>query len=109
MADFTVKPRAKRYSTNVKSISCIKANAAEVLDGLKQDRSPMPITQNVNARAVLQDVKSYEETQDTLALLKLLALGRQDIDAGRTRLVAEVAEVAELRRNKHTRKAASAA
>ena len=101
-----MKPRAKRYSTSVKSISCIKANAAEVLDGLKQDRSPMPITQNVNARAVLQDVKSYEETQDTLALLKLLALGRQDIDAGRTR---PVSEVPERLRNKHTRKAASAA
>ena len=106
MADFTVKPRAKRYSTDVKSISFIKAKAAEVLDGLKQDRSPMPITQNGDVRAVLQDVKSYEETQDTLALLKLLALGRQDIDAGRTR---PVAEVADLLRNKHTRKAASAA
>ena len=104
-----MKPRAKRYSTDVKSISFIKAKAAEVRDGLKQDRSPMPITQNGDARAVLQDVKSYEETQDTLALLKLLALGRQDIDAGRTRPVAEVAEVAERLRNKHTRKAASAA
>lgn len=95
-----------RYSTNIKSISYIKANAAEVLDRLKEDRSPMLITQNGEARAVLQDVKSYEDTQETLVLLKLLALGRQDIDAGHTR---PVAEVVERLRNKHTRKTVPAA
>ena len=79
-----------RYSTNVKSISYIKANAAEVIDRLKQDREPMLITQNGEACAVLQDVKSFENTQETMALLKLLALGQQDIAAGRTRPVASV-------------------
>ena len=79
-----------RYSTNVKSISYIKANAAEVLDRLSEDREPMLITQNGEARAVLQDVQSYEDTQETMALLKLLALGQQDIQAGRTRPVANV-------------------
>jgi prevent-host-death family protein len=79
-----------RYSTNVKSISYIKANAAEVLDRLKAEREPMLITQNGEARAVLQDVKSFEDTQETLALLKLLALGQQDIAAGRTQAVASV-------------------
>lgn len=79
-----------RYSTQVKSISYLKANAAEVLDRLAQDREPMVITQNGEARAVIQDVASYEATQDTLALLKLLALGNADIEAGRTRPLAEV-------------------
>ena len=79
-----------RYSTNVKSISYIKANAAEVLDRLKEDREPMLITQNGEACAVLQDVKTYEDTQETLALLKVLALGQQDIAAGRTSPVADV-------------------
>jgi len=79
-----------RYSTNVKSISYIKANAAEVLDRLKADREPMLITQNGEACAVLQDVKTYEDTQETLALLKVLALGQQDIAAGRTSPVADV-------------------
>ena len=40
--------------------------------------------------AVIQDVASYEETQETLALLKLLALGNQDVEAGRTRPLADV-------------------
>ncbi len=81
-----------RYSTNVKSISYIKAHAAEVLERLKQDREPMLITQNGEASAVLQDVKSYEDTQETLALLKLLALGQRDIAAGNTSPVAAVAQ-----------------
>jgi hypothetical protein len=40
------------------------------------------ITQNGEAKAVLQDVRSYEQTQETLALLKILALGNQEIEAG---------------------------
>ena len=79
-----------RYSTQVKPISYLKANAAEILDRLTTQREPMVITQNGEAKAVLQDVASYEETQETLALLKLLALGNQDIEAGHTRPLADV-------------------
>jgi prevent-host-death family protein len=81
-----------RYSTQVKPISYLKANAAEVLEHITQARQPMLITQNGEARAVLQDVASYEETQETLALLKILALGQQDVEAGRLKPVAEVVE-----------------
>ena len=62
-----------RYSTQVKPISYLKANAAEVLTQLAEEREPLVITQNGEAKAVLQDVGSYEATQETLALLKLLA------------------------------------
>jgi prevent-host-death family protein len=84
-----------RYSTQIKPISYLKANATEVLLQLTEQREPLVITQNGEAKAVLQDVASYEETQETLALLKLLALGTQDIAAGRIKPVAEV--VARLR------------
>ena len=94
-----------RYSTHVKSISYVKANAAEVMERLKQDREPMLITQNGEACAVLQDVKSFENTQETLALLKLLALGQHDIAAARTRPVADV--VRRLRARHGLRKAAA--
>ncbi|WP_295639766.1 type II toxin-antitoxin system Phd/YefM family antitoxin [uncultured Methylibium sp.] len=72
-----------RYSSHIKSISYLKANAADVLVQLAEQGEPMVITQNGEAKAVLQDVGSYERTQQTLALLKLLALGREDIEAGR--------------------------
>ncbi|MFT4193462.1 type II toxin-antitoxin system Phd/YefM family antitoxin [Ottowia sp.] len=79
-----------RYSTQIKPISYLKAHAAEVLTQLAEQRTPLVITQNGEARAVLQDVASYEETQETLALLKILALGQQDIAQGRYRSAADV-------------------
>ena len=84
-----------RYSSQVKPISYLKANAAEVLAQLTEGREPLVITQNGEAKAVIQDVASYEETQETLALLKILALGNQDMAAGKVKPVADV--VARLR------------
>lgn len=81
-----------RYSSQVKPISYLKANAAEVLMQLAAQRRPLVITQNGEARAVLQDVVSFEETQETLALLKILALGQQEAAAGQLRPVADVVE-----------------
>lgn len=88
-----------RYSSQIKPISYLKANAAEVLLQLAKQREPLVITQNGEAKAVLQDVASYEETQETLALLKVLALGNQDIAAGKIKPAADV--IARLRA-KHT-------
>jgi prevent-host-death family protein len=78
-----------RYSTQIKPISYLKANAAEVLQELATNREPLVITQNGEAKAVIQDVASYEETQETLALLKLLALGNQQIAQNKVRPLAE--------------------
>lgn len=72
-----------RYSTRIKPISYLKANAAEVLEHIAEVREPLIITQNGEARAVLQDVASYEQTQETLALLKILALGRKQEAEGK--------------------------
>lgn len=79
-----------RYSSQIKPISYLKANAAEVLARLTERREPLVITQNGEAKAVIQDVASYEETQETLALLKILALGNTEMEAGKVRPVAEV-------------------
>ena len=84
-----------QLSTQVKSISHVKAHAAEVLLHLEQTREPLVITQNGEAKAVLQDVASFEETRETMALLKLLALGTQEVEAGRTHPLSET--VARLR------------
>jgi prevent-host-death family protein len=73
-----------RYSTQVRPVSYLKANAADVLADLNERRAPVLITQNGQARAVLVDVVSFEETQETLALLKILALGQREIEAGET-------------------------
>ena len=72
-----------KYSTQIKPISYFKANAAEVVRELAEQRKPLVITQNGEAKAVLQDVASYEETQETMAMLKILALGNRQIEEGR--------------------------
>lgn len=79
-----------RYSTQIKPISYLKANAAEVLLDLAATGEPMIITQNGEAKAVIQDVASYEQTQETLALLKILALGKRQVEAGKVTPVEEV-------------------
>ena len=79
-----------RYSTQIKPISYLKANAARVLQELAEQRQPLVITQNGEAKAVIQDVASYEQTQETLALLKILALGNQQVAQGRVKTLVEV-------------------
>ena len=72
-----------RYSSQVKPISYLKANAAEVLLRLAAEREPLVITQNGEAAAVMQDIATYEAEQQALALLKILALGNQQIAQGK--------------------------
>jgi len=81
-----------RYSSQIRPISYLKANAAELLARIAEDRRPLVITQNGEAKAVLQDVVSYEETQETLALLKILALGNEQVAAGKVTSLAEVVD-----------------
>jgi prevent-host-death family protein len=75
--------------SRIKPISYVKANAADLIRELALHREPLVITQNGEATAVMQDVASYEQTQETLALLKILALGRRQAEEGRVVTAAE--------------------
>ena len=80
-----------RYSTQIKPISYVKAHAAELLDRISEEREPIVITQNGEARAVLVDVRSYEELiNETHVLLKILALADKEIEAGETVPIEEI-------------------
>ena len=74
-----------KLSDQVKPISYLKAHAPEVIRNLAEGRDPVIITLNGEAKAVLQDIASYEQTQETLALLKILALGNRTVDDGKIR------------------------
>jgi len=91
-------PRASR----IKSISYFKANAAEIIEELGEVGEPMIITQNGEAKAVVQDIVSFEKKEETLALLKILALANRNIEAGRYRPAKDV--FAELRKRLNPRK-----
>ncbi len=62
-------------STQIKPISYLKAHAAEIVRTLGGE--PLVITQNGEAKVVMQDIDSYKQMQEILALLKILALGNQ--------------------------------
>lgn len=84
-----------KLSTQIISVSYLKAHAAEIVRTLGDQNDPLIITQNGEAKAVLQDINSFENMQETLALLKILALGNRQIEAGQVQLAANV--VARLR------------
>jgi len=73
-----------RLSDRIKPISYLKANAAQVLDTLRETGEPMIITQNGEAKAVIQDIRQYEETEETLALLRILAHGNKQAAEGKS-------------------------
>ena len=72
-----------KLSNQIKPISYLKAHATEIVRKLGEQREPMVITQNGEAKVVIQDIESYEQTQETMALLKILALGIRQIEEGK--------------------------
>ena len=72
-----------KLSTQIKPISYLKAHTAEIVRTLSQKGQPMVITQNGEAKVVIQDIQSYEQIQETMSLLKILALGAAQIKEGK--------------------------
>jgi prevent-host-death family protein len=79
-----------KWSSQIKPISYLKAHAAEIVRNMGEQRRPLVITQNGEAKIVVQDIESYEQTQETMALLKILALGNHQIEEGKTESAAKV-------------------
>lgn len=79
-----------KLSSQIKPISYLKAHAAEIVRNLGEEREPLIITQNGEAKVVMQDIESYEQTQETMALLKILALGIRQIEEGKVQPAADV-------------------
>ncbi|MBS9477532.1 MULTISPECIES: type II toxin-antitoxin system Phd/YefM family antitoxin [Ancylobacter] len=73
-----------KLSERIKPISYLKANAAEVIAKLAEHQQPMIITVNGEAKAVLQDIDSYEEMQEAIAMLRIVQMGQKDIREGNT-------------------------
>jgi prevent-host-death family protein len=71
-----------KLSRQIRPISYLKAHAAEIVRTLAEQQEPMVITQNGEAKVVIQDIESYEQTQQTMALLKILALGMRQVEEG---------------------------
>lgn len=79
-----------KLSSQIKPISHLKAHAAEIVRTFKNQGGPMIITQNGVAKVVIQDIESYEQAQETMALLEILALGSRQIEEGKVQPAADV-------------------
>ena len=79
-----------KLSSQIKPISYLKAHAAEIVRNMGERREPLIITQNGEAKAVMQGIADYEQTQETMALLKILALGNRQIEEGRVQPASDV-------------------
>ena len=74
-----------KLSTQIKPISYLKSHTAQIVKELTDSRQPMVITQNGEATLVVMDVQSFEEHENTMALLKILAMGNKEIEQGKFR------------------------
>jgi len=67
---------------DIKPVTYLKSKAADVLKYINETHRPMIITQNGEAKAVIQDPKSYQDMRNALAMMKLLSFAEEDIRNG---------------------------
>jgi prevent-host-death family protein len=70
-------------SPRIKPISYLRSNAADIANQVKEDRETITITQNGEASFVVMDVATHSQNKETLALLKILALGQKSYEQGK--------------------------
>jgi len=85
-------------SKQITPLSQLKAHASELIRQLDDQSEPLIITQNGKAKVIMQNIHAYEQTQETLALLKILALGNRQIESGQTMSVSESVSAVHSRR-----------
>jgi len=88
-----------KLSRQIKPISYLKAHAAEIVRTMGENQEPLIITQNGEAKVVIQDIESYEQTQETMALLQIIALGNREIEEGKVMSAEEAVARIRARRN----------
>ena len=71
-----------QLSETIKPISYLKTKTADVINSVNENRQPIIITQNGEAKAIIQDMKSYESLRNSLSLLKLIVQSEEDIQKG---------------------------
>jgi len=74
-------------SEAIKPISYLKAHASELIHDVSNNQKTMIITQNGEAKVILQDIKLYEKTQESLALLKILAMSNKNLKNGKVKSI----------------------
>lgn len=82
---YSLQGYVMKFSSRIKPISYLKSHAAQIVSEITESRQPLLITQNGEAKLVVMDVHGYEEQEQTMALLKILAMGSKEIQQGKFR------------------------
>ena len=75
---------------DIKPISYIKTNAADMMKYINENHNPIIITQNGEAKGVLMDIESYQEIKDAFALVGIIQLAEDDIKKDQVQSADEV-------------------
>lgn len=89
-----------KNKTSIKPITYMKTNAADILARVSETGETVIITHNGEGKMVIQDIASYESMKETLAMLKLVALGERSIEKGEVKTARQAFENNEKRRTK---------
>lgn len=81
-----------KLPSQIKPLSYLKAHTSEIVRMPGERGEPLVITQNSEAKVVVQDIDSFEKTQETMALLKILVLGNRQIETGQVEAATDVLE-----------------
>jgi len=76
-------------SEDIKPVSYLKAHASELIRTISNNQKTMIITQNGEAKVIVQDIKIYEQTQESLAMLKVLAMSSKSLKDGKIKPVGQ--------------------
>ncbi|MBC8548205.1 MAG: type II toxin-antitoxin system Phd/YefM family antitoxin [Candidatus Brocadiales bacterium] len=71
-----------KHSEAVKPISYLKSNASRIVKDVSDNHKTMIITQNGEAKVIVQDIHVYEKNQESMALLKILSMSSKNILEG---------------------------
>ncbi len=88
--------------SDIRPISYVKSNAAEMLRQVNESRNPIVITQNGEAKAVLLDTASFQEMRDALGIMKLISQSEHDIQHEKTLSHEDAMKLVRNRINTHT-------
>ena len=67
---------------NIVPITDLRQDATAIVKRVTASREPLVITQRGRAAAVMVSMETYEHSQHELELLRLLARGEKEIEAG---------------------------
>jgi prevent-host-death family protein len=72
-----------KLSESIKPISLVKARMSEIVEEMSRTHRKVVITHNGEARAVLQDIESFEALQESLTMLKIVAMSTRSMLEGK--------------------------